>query len=103
AARLHRRHDGTADRRTERKKLSRAAFLYLKFGPEQHPLPKKYERRFLRQFIADETGWTLPDVDAMNAEDIADWLAVREAQIKARPKPPPPPPRKGKRGRGRRR
>jgi hypothetical protein len=52
-------------------------------------LSEAHEWRFIRQLVADETGWTLADVDAMSLQDYVDWGAYREARAKARPQQQP--------------
>lgn len=52
----------------------------------------------MRQWLADETGWTLAQVDEMTLQDYTDWLSFREAKQKAQPTPRTP-----ARGKGRRR
>jgi hypothetical protein len=84
-----------------RKKLAKAGFLFLK-NARDFPLPERYEWRFIRQFVADETGWTLADVDAMSMQDYIDWQAYREAKIKAQPPQKQPTVPRRPRSRGRR-
>jgi hypothetical protein len=83
-----------------RKKLAKAGFLFLK-NARDFPLPERYEWRFIRQFVADETGWTLAAVDEMSLQDYIDWQAYREARTKARPPQKQAPMPRARRGRRR--
>jgi hypothetical protein len=85
-----------------RKKLAKAGFLFLK-NPQDFPLSEHEEWRFIRQHIAEETGWTLAAVDDMTMQDYIDWQAYREARRKATPAPKTPtaPRSRGRRGKRR--